>query len=370
MDLQTVDYTTVQVGDIVYTAQATDADAGDQVSFSLGGSDAATFDFSPSTGELSFNTLPAVADFPTDGSGITYSLSIAAIDLVGNSTDLALTVKLLDDTGTAPTFAQDSVSINVDENIISSVYTAQATDIDVGDTLSYSISGTDSSLFTIGSSSGELSFKTAPDYENPSDDGKNNTYDLTISATDSMAKQAHQSLTIAVNDLNDNSPNFDPASHSFSVAENTSGTIYTAQATDLDASDSLSYSLSGTDYSLLQIDPSSGELSFINSPDFEIPEDQGSDNTYALDIIASDGTNSDTLALTIEVTNLNDNAPAFAADPGSIDVNENATGLIHSASASDADGDTFSYSLGGADAGHFDPRYQQRRTQPRQRSRL
>ena len=354
LDLQTVDYTLTQVGDIVYTAQATDADANDQISFTLGGSDAATFDFSPSTGELSFNQLPAIADFPTDGSGITYSLSIAAIDLVGNSTDLALTVKLLDDTGTAPTFSQASASINVDENFVGSVYTAQASDVDVGDTLSYSISGTDYQIFTIDSSSGELSFNTSPDYENPSDDGKNNTYDLTISATDSMAKQAHQSLTIAVNDLNDNSPSFDPASHSFSVAENTSGTIYTAQATDADASDSLSYSFSGTDSSLFTLDSSSGELSFINSPDFEIPEDQGSDNTYALDIIASDGSNSATLALSIEVTNLNDNAPAFAADPGSIDVNENATGIIHSASASDADGDTFSYSLGGADAGHFD----------------
>ena len=354
LGLQTVDYTLSQVGDIIYTAQATDADLGDQVTYTLGGTDAGTFDFSPSTGELSFNTLPAVADFPTDGSGITYNLTITAIDLAANSTDLALTVKLLDDTGTAPTFSQANVTISVDENVLGSVYTAQATDIDVGDTLSYSISGTDYQIFTIDSSSGELSFNISPDYENPSDDGKNNTYDLTISATDSMAKQAHQSLTIAVNDLNDNSPSFDPASHSFSVAENTSGTIYTAQATDADASDSLSYSFSGTDSSLFTLDSSSGELSFINSPDFEIPEDQGSDNTYALDIIASDGTNSDTLALSIEVTNLNDNAPDFAADPGSIDVNENATGIIHSASASDADGDTFSYSLGGADAGHFD----------------
>ena len=352
LDLQTVDYTLTQVGDIIYTAQATDADLGDQVTYTLGGSDAGTFDFSPSTGELSFNTLPAVADFPTDGSGITYSLSIAAIDLVGNSTDLALTVKLLDDTGTAPTFAQDSVSINVDENIISSVYTAQATDIDVGDTLSYSISGTDSSLFTIGSSSGELSFKTAPDYENPSDDGKNNTYDLTISATDSMAKQAHQSLTIAVNDLNDNSPNFDPASHSFSVAENTSDTIYTAQATDADASDSLSYSLSGADSSLFSI-ASSGALSFQQAPDYETPLDQGPDNNYALDIIASDGTNSATLALAIEVTNLNDNAPAFAADPGSINVDEGATGSIYTASATDLDGEDITYSLAGTDSDHF-----------------
>ena len=352
LNLQTVDYTLVSIGDIVYTAQATDADANDQITYTLGGADAANFDFDSNSGELSFNQLPDLEDFPQNG-GIDYQLTITATDLATNSTDLALTISLLDDTGTAPTFAQASVSINVDENIISSVYTAQATDVDVGDTLSYSISGTDSTLFTIDPSSGELKFNTAPDFENPSDAGKDNTYDLSITATDSMAKQAHQSLTIAVNDLNDNSPSFDPASDSLQVPENTSGTIYTAQATDLDTSDSLSYSLSGTDASLFSLNSSSGYLSFINSPDYENPKDQGYDNTYAIDIIASDGTNSASLVLAIEVTNLNDNAPAFAADPGSIDVNENATGLIHSASASDADSDTLSYSLGGADAGHF-----------------
>ena len=352
LNLQTVDYTLVSIGDIVYTAQATDADANDQITYTLGGADAANFDFDSNSGELSFNQLPDLEDFPQNG-GIDYQLTITATDLATNSTDLALTISLLDDTGTAPTFAQASVSINVDENIISSVYTAQATDVDVGDTLSYSISGTDSTLFTIDPSSGELKFNTAPDFENPSDAGKDNTYDLSITATDSMAKQAHQSLTIAVNDLNDNSPSFDPASDSLQVPENTSGTIYTAQANDLDTSDSLSYSLSGTDASLFSLNSSSGYLSFINSPDYENPKDQGSDNTYAIDIIASDGTNSASLVLAIEVTNLNDNAPAFAADPGSIDVNENATGLIHSASASDADSDTLSYSLGGADAGHF-----------------
>ena len=352
LNLQTVDYTTVQVGEIIYTAEATDADAGDQVSLTFGGADAATFNFDPSSGELSFNQLPELEDFPQNG-GIDYQLNITATDSANNSTDLALTINLLDDTGTAPTFAQASVSIDVDENTASTIYTAQATDVDVGDTLSYSISGTDSSYFTIDPSSGDLNFNTAPDYESPSDDAKDNTYDLTITATDSMAKQAQQSLSVTVNDLNDNSPNFEPASHSFSVAENTSGTIYTAQATDADASDSLSYSFSGTDSSLFTLDSSSGELSFINSPDYESPEDQGSDNTYALDIIASDGSNSATLALSIEVTNLNDNAPAFAADPGSIDVNENATGLIHSASATDLDGDSLTYSLGGADADPF-----------------
>ena len=352
LNLQTVDYTLVSIGDIVYTAQASDADANDQITYALGGADAATFDFDSGTGELSFNQLPELEDFPQNG-GIDYQLSITATDLAANSTDLALTISLLDDTGTAPTFAQASVSIDVDENAASTIYTAQATDVDPGDILTYSISGTDSSLFTIGSSSGELSFKTAPDYENPSDNGKDNTYELSITATDSMAKQAQQSLSVTVNDLNDNSPSFDPASHAFQVPENTSDTIYTAQATDADASDSLSYSFSGTDSSLFTLDSSSGELSFINSPDYESPEDQGSDNTYAIDIIASDGSNSATLALSIEVTNLNDNAPAFAADPGSIDVNENATGIIHSASASDADGDTLTYSLGGADADPF-----------------
>ena len=350
LNLQTVDYTTVQIGDIVYTAQASDADANDQITYTLGGADAANFDFDSSTGELSFNQLPNLEDFPTDG-GIDYQLSITATDLAANSTDLALTISLLDDTGTAPTFAQASATVNVDENSAGSIYIAQATDVDAGDTLTYSISGTDSSYFTIDPSSGDLNFNTAPDYENPSDDGKDNTYDLTITATDSMAKQAQQSLSIAVNNLNDNAPQFDLSANSFDVAENTTA-VTTVSASDADGDD-LTFSLTNsTDSNLFTLDSTSGALAFISAPDFETPQDSNADNTYDLELSVFDGSHTTTQSVSVTVTNV-DESPSFASASQSLSVSENSSGAVYQAQASDPEQATLTYSAGGADANLF-----------------
>ena len=60
-----------------------------------------------------------------------------------------------------------------------------ATDPDAGQTLSYSISGgADASKFTIGASTGALSFVTAPDFELPTDAGGNNVYDVIVQVSD------------------------------------------------------------------------------------------------------------------------------------------------------------------------------------------
>lgn len=96
-------------------------------------------------------------------------------------------------------------------------------------------------------------------------------------------------------------PSFTSAS-SVSVAENSSGTIYTATATDPDGN-AISYSIvGGPDRNLFQIS-STGALSFLNSPDFEMPADSNGDNVYQVDIQASDGSLSATLSLSITVTN-------------------------------------------------------------------
>ena len=56
-----------------------------------------------------------------------------------------------------------------------------ATDPDIGQTLSYSIiGGADASKFTIGSTTGALSFITAPNFETPTDTGGNNVYDVIV----------------------------------------------------------------------------------------------------------------------------------------------------------------------------------------------
>ena len=351
---QSVDYSTAQVGAIVYTAQATDADAGDQITYALGGADAANFDFNSSNGELSFNQLPGLEDFPAEGS-IDYALSIAATDLAANSSDLALSISLLDDTGSAPTFAQASASINVDENSASAIYTAQATDVDAGDALTYSISGTDHQLFTIDPSSGDLTFISAPDFENPADAGANNIYDLAITATDSIGKQAQQSLTISVNNLNDNAPQLVLGSSTFSILENSTA-ITTVAASDADGDD-LTFSLTNsTDSSFFTLDSSSGVLAFVSAPDFESAQDSNSDNTYDLELNVFDGSHNTTQAITIAVADLNDESPLFtSATSLALDFTSVFVGaIVYTAQATDADlGDQITYALSGADASHF-----------------
>ena len=96
-------------------------------------------------------------------------------------------------------------------------------------------------------------------------------------------------------------PSFTSAG-SASVAENSSGTVYTATATDPDGN-ALTYSISGgADRAAFQIS-SAGALSFVSAPDFEAPADANGDNVYQVDIQVSDGTATATLSLSITVTN-------------------------------------------------------------------
>ena len=87
-----------------------------------------------------------------------------------------------------------------------------------------------------------------------------------------------------------------------SVAENTTSTGYTAVATDADG-DTVTYSLTGgDDQAAFSIDGDSGVLSFNTAADYETPTDTGADNTYVVEITATDGTNSVVLLLTVTVT--------------------------------------------------------------------
>jgi hypothetical protein len=86
------------------------------------------------------------------------------------------------------------------------------------------------------------------------------------------------------------------------VAENSSGTIYTATATDPDG-DPLSFSLAGgADQAAFQIS-AAGALSFATPPDFENPADADGNNVYLVTIGVSDGMASAALNLSVTVTN-------------------------------------------------------------------
>ena len=96
-----------------------------------------------------------------------------------------------------------SASMSTLSENTSAVITLTGTDPD-SDTLAYSISGgDDASLFTINSTSGALSFSTAPDYETPSDSDKNNTYSIQVTATDPDGLTNNQTVSVAVTDVNE-----------------------------------------------------------------------------------------------------------------------------------------------------------------------
>ena len=124
------------------------------------------------------------------------------------------------------------------------------------------------------------------------------------------------------------------SSASAGVAENQTD-AYRAVATDAD-SDTLSYSLSGTDADRFMIDSATGEVRFIEAPDFETPGDADADNVYDIIVTASDGTNSAERTVAIMVTDENE-PPVFTSD-AAVSVAENQT-AAYTALATDADGD-------------------------------
>ncbi|MFC6979365.1 hypothetical protein [Microbulbifer taiwanensis] len=85
-------------------------------------------------------------------------------------------------------------------------------------------------------------------------------------------------------------------------AENNSATGYTAAATDADG-DTLTFTLSGDDGALFEIDSGTGALSFVSAPDFENPSDADADNDYEVELEVSDGKEgTDRQAVVISVT--------------------------------------------------------------------
>ena len=331
-----------------YTAIATDAD-GDSLRYSLSGTDAALFTINETTGEVSFIAPPDFENPDDAGRNNVYDITVTASDDTNDTNhDVAITVTNVNDN--TPLFTSpDSADVEENQTL---AYTAMATDGD-GDTLTYSLSGTDAALFTINETTGEVSFIAPPDFENPDDAGRNNVYDITVTASDNTGgtPDTNQAVAITVTNVNEDAPSF-TSPDSASVAENQT-VAYTAAATDGDG-DPLTYGLSGTDADLFMIDPATGVVSFITPPDFEDPGDAGGNNIYNITVTASDGDNSTDHNVAITVTNENDNDPIFTSDASaSVAENQPTDSVVYTAQATDEDGDNLTYSLSGTDAARF-----------------
>ncbi len=103
-------------------------------------------------------------------------------------------------TNGAPTITNTVFNISVQENQ-TSAFTISASDPD-GDSLTYSLSGTDSALLSV-SSSGVVTFNTAPDYENPSDSNADNVYGVTATVSDGSLTDSESFMITVTNDTSD-----------------------------------------------------------------------------------------------------------------------------------------------------------------------
>ena len=87
------------------------------------------------------------------------------------------------------------------------------------------------------------------------------------------------------------------------VTENTTA-VTTVTATDPNVGNVVTYAISGgADAAKFSINASTGVLTFRNAPNFELPTDVGPNNVYNVVVQASDGTLTDTQALTVTVGN-------------------------------------------------------------------
>ena len=119
-----------------------------------------------SGGVLTFASTP---DYETKSS---YSATVTASDGTNSSTqDITVTVTNANDN--SPVLTQVAFSVVENQTGIGTITTD-----DDGDTLSFSLSGTDASSMSINSSSGVLVFNSAPDYETKT------SYSATVTASD------------------------------------------------------------------------------------------------------------------------------------------------------------------------------------------
>ena len=95
----------------------------------------------------------------------------------------------------APSFTSEA-NVSVPENTMTLI-PVTASDAD-GDPITYRImGGNDADQFHIDSQTGELSFKVVPDFDAPTDNNANNTYLVTVEASDGV-NTARQSLVVSV----------------------------------------------------------------------------------------------------------------------------------------------------------------------------
>ncbi|MFM6759793.1 MAG: cadherin domain-containing protein [Microcystis panniformis] len=305
----------VPVNTVIGTFSSTDPDTGNTFTYSLvaGTGDTDNSAFSIVGNQLQINNSP---DFETKNS---YSILVKTTDQGGLSFEKTLTITVNDLNETpsnqdpnenpsnqAPTnLALSATTVNENVPVNTVIGTFSTTDPDSGNSFTYSLvagtGDTDNSAFSIVGN--QLQINNSPDFETK------NSYSIRVKTTDQGGLSFEKTLTITVNDVNENPSNQAPTNLALSattvndnVPVNT--VIGTFSSTDPDTGNTFTYSLvagtGDTDNSAFSI--VGNQLQINNSPDFETK------NSYSIRVKTTDqGGLSFEKTLTITVNDVNEN---------------------------------------------------------------
>ncbi|KAH9505207.1 hypothetical protein Btru_058950, partial [Bulinus truncatus] len=326
---------------VTSTVKAFDKDKGEfgKVSYSLKDV-AGKFDINSTTGYIYTKT----SDLDRE-TAPTYIVTVTAQDTKGFSSITQLTISITDVNDNPPVFTQQEYTVSVDEGFGHFqppffVYTTDADDPStVNSKIEYSLlqaTAAPLSNFGINSSTGELVIKAPLDFEALS----NNVIVLNIQAKDKGAppRTSTTSVTVTVNDINDEAPHFSHSFYNTSVLENvTSGhKVSQVHATDRDKSSAnnvVSYRLDALSENkfLIQTD---GTITVKNSLDREQMD------FYNITVTAFDNgqpMKTSTAIVSVNIADVNDSPPQFNTESASITVTENSNKIFYTCSATDPD---------------------------------
>ena len=315
---------------------------GDGLTYLLTGRASAFFEVDPASGQV------RIAKRLTYLEPGVYQVTLHAADPKGGVSSLVLSITVLQ--LTVPVFGEGTAATRtVPENSpVDTVvgFPVHATDPD-GDTLAYSLSGTDELAFRVDAGTGQIRTREILDREiRP-------TYKVEVGVEDGRGGQDSIDVNIEVSDVNEPPILSSLISTDFIVGENSpSGTAVGEPFTALDPEeDRLAYFLSGDDASAFEIGTNTGQVMTKERLDHE------SRASYGMKVGVKDGRGgSDEVGLSIEVTDVNE-APTFSRETVvvlALPENSPAGAVVgEPLLANDPEGDTLAYSLSGDGAGAF-----------------
>jgi S-layer protein len=301
-----------------------------------GGTATANDDFVAAPGSVVFAAGKTAASVTVSVLGDNKVESNETIQLTFTGSKLAASVTAngtITDNDASPVFTS-SAAPSVAENTTAVVQIA-ATDAD-GDAVTATISGgADAARFSL-SASGALSFNAAPNFEAPADAGADNTYNVTIRASDVHGNTTDQALAVKVTNVNE-APTA-AAAQSVSGTEDVAATV-TVAATDVDG-DTLSYTAGAASHGTVT-GAAGGVFTYTPTANYN-----GTDSFVVTASDGKGGTVNQTVNLTLAAVN---DAPTVAATQ-SVSGTEDVAATV-TVAATDVDGDTLSYTAGAASHG-------------------